>query len=427
MRPGVFAQGSLHGTLRVPGDKSISHRALILGAVAPGTSHISGANRGGDVFATLDAVRQLGALVDDEDGTLTVHGGRLRDPATRIDARNSGTTARLLMGLCAGGRITASFDGDESLRRRPMERVAQPLRALGASVETTGGHLPATVRGITEPKGGAFTLELPSAQVKSALLLANLSAREPARIGGDAYSRDHTERMLRRFGRHVNWDGSTVTLYPGTLEAADIRIPGDLSAAAFFIVAALVTPNSEVVVSHVGVNPTRTGLLDVLRAMGADVSLENERSDSDEPVADIRVRSSPLRAIDISGSLVVRAIDEVPVLAVAAAFCRGTTRIRGASELRTKESDRIAALASSLRACHIAVMEYPDGLDIVGGQPKPPATPLQTFGDHRVAMAIAVLAAAAGPMAVDDTSCIDISFPGFVDLWQRHQQTLPVA
>ncbi|MDQ2858829.1 MAG: 3-phosphoshikimate 1-carboxyvinyltransferase [Candidatus Eremiobacteraeota bacterium] len=417
----TFERGPLRGRIRVAGDKSISHRALMFGAAAAGTSTIAAPNRGADVLATRDAMAALGARVEDSGETISITGGALHDPARTIDARNSGTTARLLMGLCAGRGLRARFDGDASLRRRPMERVARPLRALGASVETSDGRLPALVEGILAPPGGDFSLELASAQVKSAILLANLDARSLVRVRGDNFSRDHTERLLRRFGRTIRFDGRTIELEPGTLVAQHVRIPGDLSAAAFFLVGAALTPGSDLVLSEVGVNPTRSGILDALRAMGADIETSHERDLDGEPVADLRVRYRPLRATTLDGARVVRAIDEITILAVAAAHASGTTRIRDAADLRGKESDRLSAIGETLRACGLNVIEYADGLDITGGGAHPPERILRTFEDHRIAMAIAALAAPTGKHGIDDAACIAVSFPDFTALWRAAQ------
>jgi len=393
----------------------------MLAAATAGTSTISQPNRGEDVLATRDAVAALGAQIDDRGDTIAVSGGNLHDPKGTIDARNSGTTARLLLGLCAGRGINARFDGDASLRRRPMERVARPLRALGAELVTTGGRLPATVGGIRNPAGGAFALEIASAQVKSAILFANLDATSTVRITGDHHSRDHTERLLRRFGRTIRFDGETIELEPGTLVARDVRIPADLSGAAFFLAAAATTPGSDVLLREVGVNPTRTGVIDALRAMGADIEIRDERELDGEAVADIAVRYRPLRATTLDGDLVVRAIDEITVLAVAAAHASGTTNIRDAADLRGKESDRLTTITETLRACGVTVTEQADGLDITGGGAHTPVRTLRTYGDHRIAMAIAVLAAPTGPHAIDDEDCIAVSFPDFVPLWRGAQ------
>lgn len=417
----VFERGALRGEVRVLGDKSISHRALILGATAPGRSLVHGLNRGDDVLATCDAIVALGAHVEDDGSTVTIDGGSLSSPAGTLDARNSGTTARLLMGLCAGRALEAQLDGDASLRKRPMERVARPLRALGAHVRTRDGRLPATVRGVDTPASAHYALEVASAQVKSAILFANLNADVIVRITGDRFTRDHTERLLRRFGRDVRFDGRTIELEPGSLVAADVRVPGDLSGAAFFIAGAALVPRSDLRLRDIGVNPTRTGVIDALRAMGADIEIENVRDLDGEPIADLHVRHRPLHATTLSDELVVRSIDEIAVLAIAAAHADGTTHIRDAGELRAKESDRLSAIAEMLRACGVAVVERPDGLDIAGGTARVPEHRLQIHGDHRIAMAIAVLAAPTGPHVLDDANCIDISFPGFVAQWQRAQ------
>jgi 3-phosphoshikimate 1-carboxyvinyltransferase len=417
----TFEPGALYGDIRVAGDKSISHRALMLAAATAGTSSVSQINRGEDVLATRDAIIALGARVDDQGETIVVTGGELHDPKATIDARNSGTTTRLLMGLCAGRGITARFDGDVTLRRRPMERVARPLRALGAEITTNAGRLPATVNGIRTPKGGEFPLEIASAQVKSAILLANLDATGTVRITGDRRSRDHTERLLRRFGREIRFDGETIELEPGTLVPRDVRVPADLSGAAFFLAGAAITPGSDVVLHEVGVNATRTGVIDALRAMGADIEVRNERELDGEPVADIAVRYRPLHATTLEGELIVRAIDEITILAVAAAHATGTTSIRDAADLRGKESDRLTTITETLRACGVTVVEQSDGLDITGGGARPPGRTLRTYADHRIAMAIAVLAAPTGPHEIDDEECIAVSFPDFVPLWRGAQ------
>jgi 3-phosphoshikimate 1-carboxyvinyltransferase len=395
----------------------------MIAAATAGTSHVSAPNRGADVLATRDAIVALGAtVVDDGVETMAVTGGPLHDPLETIDARNSGTTTRLLMGLCAGRGLNVRFDGDASLRRRPMERVARPLRALGATVSTTGGRLPAVIRGIEAPPGGEFALEIASAQVKSAILFANLAATGPVRITGDRYSRDHSERLLRRFGRTIRFDGRTIELDPGVLTAQDVRVPADLSGAAFFLAAAAITPGSDVVVREIGVNATRTGVLDALRAMGADLEMSDPRDLDGEPVADVRVRYRPLAAATLAGDLVVRAIDEITILAVVAAHARGTTRIRDAADLRGKESDRLTTITETLRACGVTVVEHPDGLDITGGGARAPERTLRTHEDHRIAMAIASLAAPTGPHAIDDAECIAVSFPDFVPLWAAAQR-----
>jgi 3-phosphoshikimate 1-carboxyvinyltransferase len=418
----TFRGGPLRGDVRVAGDKSISHRALMFGALAPGETRVEMPNRGADVLTTRDAIAALGAAVEDGGETIIVTGGALHDPHRTLDAKNSGTTTRLLLGMCAGHGIVARFDGDASLRRRPMERVARPLRAMGATVETTDGRLPVTARGIRAPSGGEFALELPSAQIKSAILLANVDATGPVRVTGDRFSRDHTERMLRHFGRAIEFDGRTIELLPGKLTAQRVRVPADLSGAAFFIVAAAITPGSDLLLREVGVNPTRTGFLDAMRAMNADITFSNRRDLDGEPVADVHVRYRPLQATAIDGEVVVRGIDEIPILAVAAAHATGTTTVRDAAELRTKESDRVSAMAIVLRACGVEVVERDDGFDVAGGTARAPETTLRAFDDHRIAMSIAALAAPTGDHAVDEADCIAISFPEFVELWEGAQR-----
>ncbi|HTV74159.1 MAG TPA: 3-phosphoshikimate 1-carboxyvinyltransferase [Candidatus Acidoferrales bacterium] len=418
----VFEAGPLRGEVRVAGDKSISHRALMFAAVARGTTRVEHPNRGADVLTTRDAVAALGARVDDRGETIEITSTGLHNPSHTIDAANSGTTSRLMMGLCAGQGLTVTFDGDASLRRRPMERIARPLRAMGIAVETNNGKLPVTVHGIDDLPGGEFALEMPSAQVKSAILLANLRARGPVRVTGDASSRDHTERMLRHFGRMIVFDGKTIVLEPGELTAQRVRVPADISAAAFFMVAAAITPESDVLLRDVGVNSTRTGILDILQAMGAAITLRNRRDVDGEPVADISVRYGELHATTIDGDLVVRAIDEIPIAAVAAAHAGGTTRIRDAADLRAKESDRLSAMAKTLRACGIEVTEHDDGLDVTGGSAQPPEATLESFDDHRIAMAIAAMAAPTGPHAVDEAACVAISYPDFERDWRGLQR-----
>lgn len=414
----TFGPGALRGTIRVTGDKSISHRALMLGGVATGTTVITGLNRGADVAATLRAMRAFGINIVDDGKNLRVTGGTLQNPRETIDCANSGTTSRLLLGLCTGFGVEARFDGDASLRSRPMERIAKPLREMGARLETTEGRLPARVIGIAPPKGGAFALELPSAQIKSAILFAHLRASGPLTITGDAFSRDHSERMLHYLGADIDWDGHTIVLRSAHLRGAPIDVPGDLSAAAFFMVAAATTPGSDVTIEHVGLNPSRDGIIDALRAMGADIEAGATSQAAGEEVASIRVRHGALRAIDLAESVALRAIDEIPALAVAAAYAVGTTRIRKMADLRNKESDRIATTAAMLRAAGIRVDEYPDGFDVHGGAPTPPHDPIATHHDHRIAMSAAALAAGMGPVAIDGDEAIAVSFPEFRSVWQ---------
>lgn len=416
-----FAAGPLHGTPAVPGDKSISHRALLLAAKSCVPISISNLNPGRDVAATARALAQIGVDVRVEGTTARAGAGALREPDAPIDCMNSGSTARMMLGLCAGAGLRAAFDGDASLRRRPMEPAAAQLRAFGARIETTDGKLPATLSGRTEPQTRRFILLAPSAQIKTALLLAGVYADTPVTILGDTGSRDHTERLLRYFGSEIAFDRARVELRTMPSHFSDVEVPGDFSAAAFFIVAATVAPGSEIVIPGVGVNPTRTGLLDALLQMGAQIRLENARERCGEPVADIAVRSAPLRASAIGGELALRSIDEILVLAVAAAFAQGETRITGIGDLRTKESDRVAAIMRLMDAAGVPVEQLPNGLAISGGSPRCTGAVVETHGDHRTAMAAAALAAGAGALHVDDESSIDVSFPEFVPALRKAQ------
>jgi len=413
--PRSFLPGPLRGTIGVPGDKSVSHRALILGAAAPQPLQIRNLNPGRDVRATMEALIALGARIEGASSALSVHAARLREPMGTLDCMNSGSTARMMLGVCAGADVRADFDGDESLRRRPMEPVAAQLRAFGAKIETTDGKLPLRIDGTPRVETRNFILLTPSAQVKSAVLLAALFARTPVEITADRGSRDHTERMLKYLGADITWNGSTIALRDGITNANPISVCGDFSAAAFFIVAATVASDSELTIESVGVNPTRTGLLDALLQMGAQIELRNAREVSGEPVADIYVRHAPLRAVTVGPDVALRAIDEIPVLAVAAAFAQGETTITGVRELRTKESDRVAAIERLLNAVGIAVETAPNGLTISGAQPKGNGTVVATHDDHRIAMAAATLAAGAGTLQIDSDASIDVSFPTFLE------------
>lgn len=416
-----FARGRLRGTLTVPGDKSISHRALILSATSPRPVEISNLNPGRDVRATAQALAQIGVRVDRDGTNARVTGGVLHDPQGEIDCMNSGSTARMMLGLCAGANLHARFDGDESLRRRPMEPVCAQLRAFGARIETSSGTLPATLCGRTDPQTRRFILVTPSAQIKTALLLAGVHAGTPVTIFGDTGSRDHTERLLRYFGAEIEFDRAHAELRSMPSHFADVEVPGDFSAAAFFIVAATVAQGSEVVIPAVGVNPTRTGLLDALVQMGASIRLENARERCGEPIADIAVESAQLRAATIGGELALRSIDEILVLAVAGAFAQGVTRITGIGELRNKESDRVAAIVRLMTAAGVEVEMLPNGLAIAGGAPHCSDGLVETHGDHRTAMAAACLAAGAGALRIDDESSIDVSFPAFTAALRKAQ------
>jgi 3-phosphoshikimate 1-carboxyvinyltransferase len=411
------ASGPLCGTFTVPGDKSIAHRALLLGALASGTTVVEGFPGGEDVRATLGAVRILGADASWSGDVVRIEGaGRTLGAAgTRIiDCRNSGTTMRLGAGLAAGGGATVTFDGDVSLRRRPMERVAEPLRRMGAHVVTTDGHAPLAVR------GGTLTaidwpMPVASAQIKSAVLLAGLRARGTTRVHEPLPSRDHTERLLGAMGVRVRREGATVSVDGmRTLQPVTVPLPGDLSSAAFLVVAALLVPGSELHLRDVGTNPTRTGALDILRRMGAAIEIRDEREVAGEPRGDLVVHGARLHGTVITPAEVPAAIDELPVLAVAAALADGTTRLTGAAELRVKESDRIAGIAQ-LTTMGVGVETSADGFVIQGtGGRRLTGASIRTGGDHRIAMAFGVAGLVANDgVEIDDPACAEVSFPGF--------------
>ncbi|MFY9738505.1 MAG: 3-phosphoshikimate 1-carboxyvinyltransferase [Candidatus Cybelea sp.] len=415
----TFHSGRLRGSVGVPGDKSISHRALIAGARCDAPLVVSNLNPGRDVEATRDALVALGVRIENAGNEHIVHPAALAGPRRTLDCMNSGSTARMLLGACAGAGIAARFDGDESLRRRPMEPVAAQLRAFGAKIETTEGCLPAQLDGTPQIETRRFILLSPSAQVKSALLFAGLFAGVPVRVDGDRGSRDHSERLLGFLGATIEWDPRSVSLGAEPLQSNPIEVAGDFSSAAFFVTAAAITPGSSIVVRNAGVNPTRTGLLDALAQMGGAIELRNPRNWSGEPVADIAVEYRPLRAITIDTDLALRAIDELPLLAIAAAFASGTTTISGIEPLRSKESDRVAAIERLLGTVGIEMTSGTKRLTIAGGTPAPACVALQTDDDHRIVMAAAVLACAAGPLTVDSDASIDVSFPGFARALER--------
>lgn len=418
VRPG----GALNGRLRVPGDKSMSHRAVMFGALAEGTTEIRDCLLGEDVRATMAAFRAMGVRIEelDEGRLIRVHGagqGGLRAPTEVLDLGNSGTSIRLITGILAGAGIPATLTGDASLQRRPMKRVTEPLAHMGAKLTTApNGTPPIGIAAGAPLTGIEFAMQVASAQVKSAVLLAGLNASGRTCVIEPAPTRDHTERMLRGFGVYVDVDGPRVCLDGGQrLHATSITVPADLSSAAFFIVGASIAPGSDVVLENVGVNPTRTGVLDILALMGADIERLNERDVGGEPVADLRVRAAPLRGIDVPPELVPLAIDEFPILFVAAACADGVTRVRGADELRHKESDRIATMAAGLARAGIDLQTFDDGLEIRGGRLS--GTTIESHGDHRIAMSFAIAALrAASPMHITGAATIATSFPSFTTL-----------
>lgn len=425
--------GPLAGEARLPGDKSVSHRAVMLGALAVGETKITGLLEGEDMLRTIAAVRALGADArpGSEDGAWRIRGvgvGGLAEPEDVLDMGNSGTGARLLLGLLATHDLTAFMTGDASLRGRPMRRVTEPLAQMGAGIRTReGGRLPLVITGAREPLPIAYRLPVASAQVKSAVLLAGLNTPGETSVVEQQPTRDHTERMLRHFGAELRIaeepDGGrriTLTGQP-ELQAADIVVPGDISSAAFPLVAALIAEGSGVMLRNVGINPGRTGLLATLAEMGADIAITDRREAAGEPVADLAVAAGPLRGIEVPAERAPSMIDEYPILAVAAAFAKGRTVMRGLGELRVKESDRLAAIATGLDACGVRVEADADSLTVHGSGGGAGSVPgggtVETHYDHRIAMSFLVLGlAAAKPVTIDDGRAMATSFPGFVPL-----------
>jgi len=415
---------AIRGEITVPGDKSISHRSIMFGSIARGTTTVRGFLRGEDNLATLNAFRAMGIGIEDDGEILRIEGKGLHglsEPEDVLDCGNSGTSMRLITGLLAGQRFFSVLTGDRYLRRRPMTRVIEPLSRMGGCIfgRAGGDRAPLAVVG-SRLTGIVHESGVASAQVKSAILLAGLYASGETEVREPHLSRDHSERMLRHFGADIHCFGGGVRVRGGReLEGRDIMVPGDISSAAFFLVAATIVPGSELLIRGVGVNPTRTGILDILGRMGADIQLLNPGDASGEPVADLLVRSARLKGIEIGGELVPRAIDEFPVICVAASLAEGNTVIRDARELRVKETDRIAAMAENLRKAGVELVETDDGMEITGRE-----TLLRSFtdsrGDHRIAMSMLVAGLAAdGPGEVSDVECIATSFPDFSCLLER--------
>ncbi|MDC8805551.1 bifunctional prephenate dehydrogenase/3-phosphoshikimate 1-carboxyvinyltransferase [Halomonas pacifica] len=425
----VAPGGQVAGRIRVPGDKSISHRSIMLGALAEGVTEVKGFLEGEDSLATLQAFREMGVAIEGpHQGRVTIHGvgmHGLKAPAGPLYVGNSGTAMRLFAGLLAGQAFDSELTGDASLTKRPMGRVADPLRLMGAEIDTAeGGRPPLRIHGGKALKGITYDMPMASAQVKSCLLLAGLYAEGETRVREPAPTRDHTERMLNGFGYAVERDGDTCWLSGGgKLGAGPIDVPSDISSATFFLVAAAITPGSDLVLEHVGINPTRIGVINILTLMGADLELSNQREVGGEPVADIRVRYAPLKGIDIPVEQVPLAIDEFPALFIAAANAEGITRLRGAEELRVKESDRIQAMADGLAVLGVEHTVVADGIDIVGGKPQGAnygGGRIDSLGDHRIAMAFTVAGLrASAPIEIDDCANVATSFPGFVELAGR--------
>ena len=413
------------GRLRVPGDKSVSHRALMLGGIAAGPTRIEGFLEGEDCLATLGALRALGVpIARPAPGVVEVQGvGRtgLRGCAQALDMGNAGTAMRLFMGLLAGQSFDSTLVGDASLMRRPMERAAAPLRLMGARIETRDGRPPVRIHGAQRLQGIDFRMPVASAQVKSAVLLAGLMAEGETRVTEPAVTRDHTERMLGGFGVAVRRDGPTASLLGGQpLAGAHVAVPGDFSSAAFFMVAGSIAGEGELVLENVGLNPTRTGLLDLLLSMGADISVVDRRDDGPEPVGTLVVRPARLRGVEVPAHIVPLAIDEFPVFFIAAACAEGESLLRGAEELRVKESDRLAVMAEGLRALGVEHELLPDGMRLAGRRGAGPVFAggaIDSHGDHRIAMSFAVASLqAAGAIRIADIANVATSFPGFAEL-----------
>ena len=423
------ATKGLYGNIRVPGDKSMSHRSVMFSSLANGVSKISGLLEGEDVLATLEAFRAMGVQAEGpNDGDLTIHGvgmHGLKQPEHDLDMGNSGTAMRLMSGILAAQSFSSKLVGDESLTGRPMRRVTVPLEAMGARCATDdNGCPPIHIRGVETLEPIDYKLPMASAQIKSAVLLAGLYAQGETSVTEPAPTRDHTERMLKAYGydcetEKVNDEVSTIRLTGGgQLTAANIDIPSDISSAAFFMVAASIVPDSVLILKHVCINPTRTGVIDVLKAMGADIRIIKPRSIGGEPVADIEVHYAGLKGVEIDPKIVPLAIDEFPVICVAAACAEGVTTISGAEELRHKESDRIAAMVKGLRAIGVEVEERKDGMVVTGGMIS--GGEVETFNDHRIAMSFAVAGGVSeGPIVVKEADHVATSFPNFVELARK--------
>ena len=416
----IKPSGKLRGEITVPGDKSISHRSVMLGSIAKGDTRISGFLTGEDCLSTIDCFKKLGIDIEVNGTDVTVHGKGLKGlsaPAETLDVGNSGTTLRLMSGILSAQPFTTRLTGDSSIQKRPMGRVASPLGLMGAKITSENEKMtaPLTIEG-QRLHGIDYTLPVASAQVKSALILAGLYADGETRITEPEATRDHTEIMLNYLGADIRKEGDTIVVRPATeLTGKDITVPGDISSAAYFIAAALISKDSEVLIKNVGVNPTRTGIITAFKAMGGNIELTNERTVCGEPVADILVRSSRLHGVVIKGAIIPKLIDEIPVIAAAACYASGETVIADAAELRVKESDRIKTMAAELGRMGATVIQTDDGMIILGGIPLHGAV-CESYNDHRVAMSVAVAALGAkGETQIKDCGCVDISFPGYFD------------
>ena len=404
------------GQIKVPGDKSISHRAVMLGSLANGVTEISGFLKGADCLSTIDCFRKMEIDIDINGENVTVHGNGLRGlkkPDEMLYTGNSGTTTRLLCGILAGQNFDTSITGDASIQKRPMGRVVQPLSMMGAKIENE--YCPLYITG-TKLHGIDYKMPVASAQVKTAIILAGLYADGETVIHEIEKSRDHTELMLSAMGADLTVDNLDITVKPtNDLTAVNVDVPGDISSAAFFLVLGAIKPNSQITVTNVGINPTRTGIIDVLKDMGADITLENVHTSAGETVADITVRSSSLKGTTVGGDIIPRLIDELPIIAVAAVFADGQTVIKDAQELKVKETNRIRAVVDEFNKCGIDITETEDGMIINGGKSIHGAD-FKTYGDHRMAMSLTVLAQLAdGESTLDDSDCACVSYPTFFD------------
>ena len=412
----IHKMKKVNGEIAVPGDKSISHRAVMLGALADGTTRIRGFLRGADCLSTIDCFRKMGIKIEEDGDCVTVHGRGLhglRPPKETLYTGNSGTTTRLLCGILAGQPFDTVITGDESICKRPMGRVTKPLALMGADIENE--YCPLIIHG-TKLNGIEYSMTVASAQVKTALILAGLYADGETVINEIERSRDHTELMLKAMGAGIETDGLTIRVKKtDSLRAQSITVPGDISSAAFFMVLGTIMPNSEITIKNVGINPTRTGIIDTMTAMGADITIFNERTEGGEPAADITVRTARLHGTEIGGAIIPRLIDELPVIAAAAVFAEGSTVIKDAQELKVKETNRIRAVVDEFKKAGVDITETEDGMIINGGKPIHGAD-FAVYGDHRMAMSLAILAQLAeGESTLDNAACVDVSYPGFFD------------
>lgn len=410
---------SLVGEITVPGDKSISHRAIMIGALAKGKSIAENFLMGDDCLSTIQAFRSMGVEININKTKVEINGvglHGLKRPNNHIDVGNSGTTIRLISGILAGQKFDSTITGDDSIKKRPMDRVIVPLREMGADISGREDKLaPLSIKAIDRLRGIKYSLPISSAQVKSCILLAALYAKGPTEIIQPSFSRDHTERMLKLFGSDIRMDGKRIVLNPNRdLIPQKIVVPGDISSAAFFIVGALIIKGSEIVIRNVGLNPTRTGILDVLISMGGNIEIINRKNISSEPVGDIIVKHSPLKGTIIEGDIIPKLIDEIPILALAASLAQGRTIIRDAGELKAKESNRLTAISTELKKMGAKIEEQDDGLIIEGGSSLIASPHVETYKDHRIAMTLAIASLlVGGDTSLNERESINVSFPGF--------------